>query len=518
MPIAATKTSVTKEEIRQAAELDLLTFIQLVAPHRVLGQCHKEIIRWWTRDEALDNQMVLLPRDHQKSALIAYRVAWEITKNPAITVLYISATSGLAEKQLKFIKDILTSPIYRRYWPDMVHPDEGKREKWTNTEISVDHPLRTTEGVRDSTVFTAGLTTGITGLHCNLCVLDDVVVKENAYTNEGRTKVANQYSLLSSIETTDAREWVVGTRYHPKDLYGILIETNEDVYDESGELVDSQPVYEVWQKEVEDIGDGTGEFLWPRQQRGDGKWFGFNMQVLARKRAKYLDKTQFYAQYYNNPNDPGEEAISSDYFQHYDREHVKKKDGVWFYKGKRLNVFAAIDFAFSLSKKADYTALAIVGVDEDGNIYVLALEKKKTNKISEYYKMIYDNHMKWGFKKIRAEVTVAQEAVVEQIKDYIRQDGLALSVDKHRPNRHQGIKEERIHAALAPRYENLSIWHYPGGNCEELEQELRQHKPAHDDLKDALSACMAIIKPPPKNRKERQTKIIYHSRFGGVAS
>jgi hypothetical protein len=170
----------SKEDIKQAAEDDLLSFIHLIAPHRVLGSCHKELIRWWTRAEARDHQMVLLPRDHQKSAMVAYRVAWEVTRNPAVTILYISSTSGLAEKQLKFIKDILDSPVYRRYWPEMTHPDEGKREKWTNTEIMVDHPLRKKEGVRDATVFTAGLTTGITGLHCNIAVLDDVVVKENA--------------------------------------------------------------------------------------------------------------------------------------------------------------------------------------------------------------------------------------------------------------------------------------------------------------------------------------------------
>ncbi len=86
--------------IRTAAEDDLLTFIRLIAPHRVLGKCHEDLIKWWTRDNALDHQMCLLPRDHQKSTMVAYRVAWEITRNPDVTILYISATSGLAEKQL----------------------------------------------------------------------------------------------------------------------------------------------------------------------------------------------------------------------------------------------------------------------------------------------------------------------------------------------------------------------------------------------------------------------------------
>src|SRR5690554_800669 len=257
------------QELRKRAEADLSFFIRLVAPYQVLGGIHEEIINWWTRPDALSHQLLLLPRDHGKSRLVAYRVAWEITKNPAITILYISATSTLAEKQLYFIKNILTSPIYRQFWPEMIHPEEGKRERWSVSEICVDHPIRKKEGVRDSTVYTAGLTSTITGLHFDIAVLDDAVVKENAYSEEGRRKVSEAYSLLASIESGDSEEWVVGTRYHPKDLYDTMISMEEEVYDEDGEVIDRRNVYEVFERKVEDRGDGTGEFLWPRQQRED---------------------------------------------------------------------------------------------------------------------------------------------------------------------------------------------------------------------------------------------------------
>jgi phage terminase large subunit-like protein len=512
-------SNATKNEIREAAESDLYKFIQLVAPHRVLGQCHKDVIKWWEREDALDCQMVLFPRDHQKSALAAYRVAWRITKQPDITILYISSTSTLAEKQLGFIKDILNSPVYRRYWPEMTHPEEGKRKKWTEKEIMVDHPKRAAEGVRDATVVTAGLTTQITGLHCNIAVLDDVVVKENAYTTDGRNKVAQQYSLLSSIETTGAEEWIVGTRYHPKDLYGELIQIKEDVYDVDGNITDSRPVYETLQKVVEDLGDGTGNFLWPRQQRGDGKYFGFNTAILARKRAKYLDKTQFHAQYYNNPNDPGEEDIPSDTFQCYNPDYLKREDGKWCYNGRPLNVFASIDFAFSLGNRADYTAVAVIGVDSEGNVYILDLKRERTNKVKRYYELVFELYCKWEFSKLAAEVTAAQDVIVEKLKDDIRADGLRLSIDKFRPNRMMGAKEERIHNTLAPYYENNSVWHYPGGVCEILEQELVMRSPPNDDVKDALHMAFRIMKVPMARKHSRtKSNIVTHSRFGGVAS
>lgn len=326
------KLNEQKELIRLAAEADLEKFIRLVHPGRVLGGIHLELIRWWTRPDAKDHQLVLLPRDHGKSAMIAYRVAWEITKNPAIRVLYISSTSNLAEKQLAFIKNIMTSDVYRRFWPEMVNEAESKRDSWTNSEISVDHPVRKAEAVRDPTIFTAGLTTGITGLHFDIAVLDDCVVKENAYTNEGRDRVKSQYSLLSSIEAGDAREWIVGTRYHPNDLYKDLMETRVEQYDDDGELTGYEELYEKFERTVESLGDGTGEFLWPRQQRSDGKWFGFDIKILATKRSKYLDRTQYRAQYYNDPNDPDTAAISRDLFQYYDRKYLTLTNGNWYYR------------------------------------------------------------------------------------------------------------------------------------------------------------------------------------------
>jgi len=510
----------TQDQIKEAAESDLLAFVRLVAPHRVLGRVHEELLRWVADASRKTHKMLLMPRDHQKSAMAAYYVAWEITRNPAITVLYVSSTTNLAEKQLKFIKDILTSKVYRRYWPDMVALTEGDRERWTTSEFSVDHPKRKAEGVRDPTVFSAGLTTSITGLHCNLAVLDDVVVQENAYTKDGREAVKTQYSLLASIETTDAKELVVGTRYHPADLYADLTEMTEDTYDVHGDLSEARSVYEVFQREVEDGGSGTGEFLWPRQQRKDGKWFGFSPEILARKRAQYLDRAQFYAQYYNNPNDPGNEAIASTLFQYYDRRSLAKRGETWYYKDTRLNIVAAMDFAYSLKSTADYSCIAVVGTDGTGNYYVLDIIRFKTNRVPEYADAILKAHDKWKFRRIRCETTAAQAIIVEELKrTYIRDAGALLSVEAFTPTRTMGSKEERIDAILRPRYEGQSVWHFQGSSIDELENELKQAKPKHDDAKDALATAMQMATAPSRqiSRLERsKPAITYNSRFGGV--
>ena len=523
--MTAVPTNVDKTEdsiigqIRSAAEADLETFIRLIMPQQVIGGVHSELCRWWTRQDALSHQLTLLPRDHGKSRYVAFWVAWQITRDPTIRVLYISATSNLAEKQLGFIKNILTSKLYRKYWPEMVHPDEGKREKWTTSEISVDHPLREAEAVRDPTVFTGGLTTSLTGLHCDISVLDDVVVYENAYTQEGRTKVRSQYSLLSSIEGGFARQMAVGTRYHPKDLYQDMLETQEDTYDKEGNLTGSRSVYEIFERKVEDMGDGSGEFLWPRQQRSDGKWFGFSREILARKRATYFDKTQYRAQYYNDPNDGSDANIDRSLFQYYDKKYLTQSGGNWFYKGKRLNITASVDFAYSTGKRSDYTAICIAGMDGDRNLYVLEIDRFKTDKIGVYFEHIFDLYKKWQFRKLAAEVTAAQRAIVEDLKaSYIRPQGLGISIVEVKPTRHQGSKEERLAAILEPAYANQTVWHYRGGNCQVLEDELVLQFPPHDDCKDALASCFENLNPPAASMgtSHVRSNIVTHSRFGGV--
>jgi len=495
------------QETREFAESSLENFIRVMAPHRALGHCHLDLLQWWERSDAGDRQLCLIPRDHQKSAMIAYRVLYHLTREPWLTFLYVSATATLAEKQLQFIKDIMESPLYRRLWPDMIKEKESQRKKWTNTEIIIDHPERLKRGVRDSSVFTAGVGKTITGLHFTHGILDDVVVPDNAYTEESRHKVEAYYSQLASICTTGSRIWAVGTRYHPKDLYAAILSRKTLIYDEqTRDVIGERPLYESWIKEVEDRGDGTGNFLWPRQTNSQGHDYGFDINILAAKHAEYLDSSQFRAQYYNNPNDPDNQAISPEMFQYFKIEQVIKRDGRWHYRNRPLNVFAAIDFATTVSKTADYTAITVIGIDSDRNVYVLAVDRFKTDRIKDYYERLVRLFHHWEFRRIRAEVTGQQKAIVEELKhQYLIPNGILISIDEFKPTRHMGSKEERMDAQLRPLYENMKVYHQRGGNWQVLEEEVMLAHPPHDDVKETLANAIAIATPPAHRREHGDT-------------
>lgn len=496
------------DEIRKLAESDFISFVKVVAPYNVMGVCHEELCKFLTNPSLKPYRLVLYPRGHRKSFYAAMYACWRVVCDPSISIVYLSATSDLAESQLRTIKSTLDSPIVRKIWPDLINVDEGKREKWASTEICVDDPRRKSEGTRDSTVKAGGLTTNITGAHCDLIILDDMVVPKNN-TEEGRRQVMSQYSQLQSILNPGGHILAVGTRYHPKDIYATMQETVEEIYDDSGELIGKEPQWDILQKSVEE----NGEFLWNRQKRKDGKFYGFDFKELARIKAGYVDKSQFYAQYYNDPNDEGSALITQDMFMYYNRDHLYTRAGVYYIKDRPLNVYAAIDFAFSLANRADSSAIVVVGVDADNNRYVLDIDRFKTDRIQDYYSHVIAIHEKYNLKKLRAEVTVAQQVIVTALKDKLAENSIRLAIEDYRP---QTKKEERVLSVLRPLYEDHKVFHYRGGNCEILEEELKQLKPAHDDVKNALADAISIAVAPRKTTFKKFKEVKVMSRFGGI--
>lgn len=498
-------------ELRELCEADLVSYIKVIAPYAVMAQVHEDFCNFLQKKEGSTYRLGLLPRAHRKSFLMAMYVCWLIARNPCTTILYLSATSDLAESQLRVIKQTLESPLHMKIWSRLINPEEGKRSKWTNTEICVDDPRRTKEGIRDSTVKTGGLTTTTTGAHADVIILDDLV-EPNNNNPSGRKLVSERYSQLQSILNPDGIIRCVGTRYDPNDLYNDLISTEEEVFNTEGEFIGTRKQWEVFQRVVET----NGEFLWPRQKRAkDGKFFGFDSQQLARIKAGYSDKTQFYAQYYNDPNKGSNRGFSENLFQYYDRSSLRNEGTKWFIGGHLLYVYGAMDFGYSISKDADSTVIAVVGVDALKNRYILELDRFKTDSIKDYTKHIRFIHSKWYLKKLRAEVTAAQSVIVKQIKESLSEQGIRLNIEDNRPIKD---KDERITGVLLPLYEEGKIWHYRGGNCELLEYELKNARPEHDDIKNAVSDAIEIATPPVSEHFINRTlKVpVAIGRFGGT--
>lgn len=243
-----------QREIRDLVLNDLEAFIKLVSPHMDIADCHRDMIKFLTNEEASTHQLILYPRYHSKSTIIGYYCGWRIVRDPLITILYASATATLAEAAVGLIKNIIDNDAIRKYFPELLGREEGKRELWRQDRIAVDHPIRKELKIRDATIFATGAGKNITGLHFDMIILDDIVAPTtelDPLSSVGRENARRWVSFATSILAPDGEIKVVGTRYHSEDIYNSFITMAEPIFDDDGNIVGEEPIYEVLERKVE---------------------------------------------------------------------------------------------------------------------------------------------------------------------------------------------------------------------------------------------------------------------------
>lgn len=534
-PSNKSKAQEQRERVREICEADLYSFAQFAFPDRYYGDVHKDFFHFLQHNKA-DCKLGLIPRDHQKSHCAAVLCAWLITKQPWVTINYVSANARLVEAQMRTIKHVLQSPHYRDVWPEMLNyvKDRGEIKHkpegvWTQVMFEVDHPARKKRGVRDATVTASTVRGTNTGLHADVTIYDDLVTDENYQSAAEKEEVINCYKNFAKIATTGSKMYAVGTRYGDDDLYAMMKDIEVVYFDDDDKEV-REARWSIFEKVVEDSPHRTGDgnFVWPRAQHPKtGDWFGFDRKELAKKKADLSmdgNMTSFYAQYYNDPNDASLQRLNKNHFKYYDPSQIQEVSGQWYVKGKLLKVFAAADLAFTEGngnklKRRDYTALCVIGIDPDGYIYLLAMDRFQTDKMEVYYDRIMELYDYWGFKKIVVETNNGGKLVKAYVEDQIRREGGLLEVEGKAHTSHDGKKEERIMQALEPRYRSGTIIHFKGGLIKILEEELVLNRPPHRDMKDVLAICIENSKSPMKRANLYKSTgtgdIIPLSRFGG---
>lgn len=516
--------------IIEECEHNLHAFAVTVNPYYMYGDIHQQVFSWLGDPEANERQLLLLPRGHLKSHCIAVYCAWKITYEPWTTIVYLASQDDLAKAQLYAIKQMMTSDIYRTLWPEMFTERKiggsGKTERgaWSAYAFDVDHPARKERGVRDHTMIIKTVSSNVQGLHCDGLCFDDVVVPQFADTETGRDHLNRSLGYFSSVLNPGGWIKAVGTRYHPEDAYNSMIESKVPVWNEEvKDFVGEEPAWHLLEHVVEDSPDrsGLGRYLWPRTEspHEPGKWYGFDPRELAKIKADYQSHqgvVNFYSQYYNDPNDVGTQRISRDNFQYYDQIHLKTKNEKIYYKENKLNVYAAMDVAWSTTDRSDYTAIAVVGIDSNGFFYLLGLDRFRTSDFLVYYDHIIALQQRWHFKRLLVETNAAGSLVAQEVENHVRRNGGVLVVEKRAVNSRAQSKGENWAAVLEPRYHSKSVFHFYGGLTPTLEEELISARPRHDDLKDALCAAMSMA-VPPSNKKIRdyQENNVIHGRFGG---
>lgn len=311
----------------------------------------------------------LAPRGFGKSTIgdITYCI-WRIIQNRNIRILIVSNTQSQAEAFLREIKHHLEYnmrliEIYGTF----------KSKKWTESELIVKG--RTTSA-KEGTVTALGASGAVISKHFDVIIADDLVDFENARTQLQRNKLNDWYStaLLPCLEP-DGHLHILGTRYHPTDLYQKFLDN------------------EQYHTNIQSAIQPDGASLWEVK---------FNVNTLQSLKHE-LGSIIFNMQYQNDVELAKQGRIFQyNWFNFYICEDLPPIAA--------LDIYMGVDLAISKKETADYFVIMILGISKTNDIYVLDILHERLSFL-EQITAIKDMSAKWDPIRIGVESNAYQDAM-----------------------------------------------------------------------------------------------------------
>jgi len=247
-------------QFRQEAEADLFLFATAVLGlDRLTETLHYPVCQWLQRVPPY-RKCYLLPRDHLKTS-IARALTMHLLLQPRETnvyfpgcrkpscalgvrsctepthrhdgantrILYAGETSTNAEHQLRWIMGKFeTNPLLRALWPHRCWANPQKEaKKWNESEMAIPRSLDFPE----SSIETIGVGGAVVGRHYDVMVKDDLIT-EKAANSPVVMETASEWhkSSRALFDHPDlGLEFILGTRWAPKDIYEELAQTDPTV-------------------------------------------------------------------------------------------------------------------------------------------------------------------------------------------------------------------------------------------------------------------------------------------------
>jgi len=320
--------------------------------------------------------MLLGPRGSGKSTVcdICY-VIMRVLQDRQINVLIASRTNDQAKSFLSAVKGNLEKLEKLGIFGKLVG------DKWDETTASVygREPVQ-----KEHTFHIAGADGAVVSKHFEIIICDDLIEEKNAKTETGRETVLHFfYKSLFPCLKSGGELRVLGTRYHPEDLYCHLESQDPNFKDtvfimpgvfdkDTGEYVDL-------------VQNDDGSFSLPENATTwDPEGFSVD-ELLARRQG--MPHGDFEAQYQNRIEFLRGDYFTSDWFQYYDEDPAALVEEL------DLVVWMGVDLAVSQKRSADEFAIVVVGITRKTfEIYVLdyIAGRFSFNKQKQHLKDMFD--------------------------------------------------------------------------------------------------------------------------------
>jgi len=265
-----------------------------------------------------------------------------ILQDPELRILIGSQSLGYAKTILKEIKGHLESERLTEVFGDQRSPT-----KWEETEATV---LGKTKVTKESSFTALGCEGQLTGRHFDIILVDDLVSETNCRTRAQREKVKTFfYKTLDPCLEPGGEKKVIGTRYHPLDLYGHLCDHE---YSSSAQIIPALFEYE-------EVDPSTGKMVTRYESSAPGR---FPVSYLLEKRDT-IPTIVWLTQY---------QCETSRYHGRVFRPEFFEREGFYFSGPLPEGSFKyqAVDPAVTEDTANDFFALMTIAVDGDGDVWV----------------------------------------------------------------------------------------------------------------------------------------------------
>ena len=349
--------------------------------------------------------LALAPRGGGKSTILTIaEIILDMLKNPNIRILIASKTDTNSIGFLREIKQKLESEKFIAIFGNQI----GKI--WNDGEITI---ADRKSAAKEPTISTVGYTGALASKHFDKIYADDLVDEENSKTEAQRVKLKTWlYKILHPTLEPDGDMNIIGTRYHPDDIYGELIDTVFTKKNKKGKVLKqyyirvpcmlkkrvSVKIKNRYKRKNKDIPE------WH-------KWISFWPDKFKVKYLLKLKKHQgtiiFNSQYMNDVEAMKGKIFKVDWFEWYKPDEINMKD---------LKIYQGVDLAIKQKENADKFAHCTIGIcPKTFNIYVLDYYNRVTH-YTKQKKVIGDMFLKYDPVKVGIEANGYQDALRQDMK------------------------------------------------------------------------------------------------------
>jgi predicted phage terminase large subunit-like protein len=405
------------------------------------------------------------PRTFAKSIILScFYPIFLALREPKTQVVIVSATQFLAQNQImqRIKVEIETNELLIRDYGEMV------TDKWKADFLRL--PNR-------SEILCRSVTSQVRGLHPTVMILDDAENDEEVMTPEGRDQFMAfmKRRIMPTMNFEKCQVLMVGTILHEDSYLSRVVNGLEP----------------GWRARLYRALSDDGESIWPHL---------WSKERLAEEK-RTMGSDAFEQEYMGNPIPDGKRAFKPEDFQYIEAKNIPLA----------VNRFVTVDPAIGQKQENDDTAIAIVSMDFEHNIYI---EEFVGGHLipNEIIQALFDIYARKKVLVTGIETVAFQKCLHYMFQDECRRRHQYPLIEEVMSD---GTRKDFRIRALQPYYQNKKIFHVKGApGMDKYERQLLGFPTGrHDDYPDAVAQVLKIMRPGAKPKAPKPHPDSFEAAF-----